>query len=131
MSKKGKKFLLALLLVGAIVGGWAVWYVFYKPHRDVSSEKPAFTVSADAFRSEFASGDALAKYIEKAVLVEGAVTEIGESHISLGNIICNYDPEAKASFANVKEGQLVKIQGRVSTYNDLMDEIVVDKCALK
>ena len=46
ISPKTRNLLLAVVLIGAIVGAWAIWYVFYKPHRDVSTEKPAYTLTS-------------------------------------------------------------------------------------
>ena len=131
MTKKTKNILLAMVLIGAVVGGWAIWYVFFKPHRDVGAEKPAFTVTADAFQKEFESDGALAKYIDQAVMVEGTITEKGATYVTMGNLVCNYEPDAKASFDALQEGQASKVQGRVSTFNDLMGEIVIDKCVVK
>lgn len=132
LSSNTKKILLAVVLTGLVVGAWTVWYVFYKPHRNVASEKPAYTMTiqglTDAFKSDAA---ATAKYIDKAILLEGPVSAVEGTHLSFGNIICNMD---SAQLNNVKKlavGQTVKVQGRLTTYNDLMEEILLDQCVLK
>jgi hypothetical protein len=124
--------MLALVLIGAIVGAWAMWYVFYKPHRDVSAEKPAYTLNSQALSEAFKSDTAaFAKYADQAILVEGVITEMEGTHISLGNIICSMDSASASKMATVKTGDAVKIQGRLSSYNDLMEEIIMDKCVIK
>lgn len=132
LTKKTKQILIGLVLAGMVIGGWAIWYVFFKPHRDVSSEKPAFTMTAEELNAAFDQGDGtVAEYIDKAMLIEGEVTEVNARLIAMGNIICNFDEASPVPVDEVAVGQKVKIQGRVSTYNDLMDEIVLDKCVVK
>lgn len=132
LSKNMKNIISVGLVVGLIVGGWAVWYVFFKPHRDVGSEKPEYTVSSqalsDAFKNDTAS---LTKYVDKAILVEGAITGIEGKHVSLGNIICSMDSTNAMKLGSMKSGDAVKIQGRLTSYNDLMEEIMLDNCVFK
>jgi hypothetical protein len=132
INQRTRNLLLFVVLLGAIVGGWAIWYVFYKPHRDISSEKPAYILTSQAL-SEAIKTDtaAFSKYVDKALLIDGAVTGVEGSHIALGNVICNMDSSELQKMAALKSGDAVKIQGRLSTYNDLMEEIVMDKCVIK
>ena len=132
LSSKTKKILLAIVLIGLVVGAWTVWYVFFKPHRNVATEKAAYTLTTqgltDAFKTDTA---ATAKYIDKAILIEGPVSAVEGTHLSFGNITCNMD---SAQLDNVKKlavGQSVKVQGRLTTYNALMEEILLDQCVLK
>lgn len=132
INKNLRNLLVAGVLLGLIVGAWAIWYVFYKPHRDISTEKPAYELSSqvlsDAFKTDTAS---YKKYVDKALLVEGAVTEVEGTHVSLGNIICSFDSAQISTISSLKTGDKVKIQGRLTTYNDLMEEIMIDNCAIK
>ena len=132
ISKNVKNLLLIGVVVGAIIGAWAVWYVFFKPHRDVGAEKPQFTMTSqalsDAFKNDAA---ALGTYVDKAILVEGAITGLEGKHVSLGNIICSMDSVNALKIASMKAGDPVKIQGRLTSYNDLMEEIMMDNCVFK
>jgi hypothetical protein len=131
-SKKTKQILIVLVLAGVVIGGWAMWYVFFKPHRNVGSEKPAFTMTVDQLNTAFdESEDAISIYIDKAMLLQGDVTEVGKQHIAFGNIICNFEEANPFIEDKISVGQKMSVQGRVSTYNDLMDEIVLDKCIIK
>ena len=132
ISKTWKRLLITGILVGIIAGSWAVWYVFYKPHRNVGNEKAAYEMTADALTKAFATDTAaVSKYIDKAILVEGNIANIEGSHIAMGNIICNMDSTALPELTRLKAGDKVKVQGRLTTYNDLMEEILMDQCVIK
>jgi len=132
ISKNLRNLLLAGVLIGTIVGAWAIWYVFYKPHRDVSAEKPKYELTSqvlsDAFKTDTS---AMSKYVDQALLVEGPVTQVEGTRVSLGNIICSFDSTQTVKISSLKAGDIVKIQGRLTTYNDLMEEITMDNCVIK
>ena len=132
ISKNLRNLLLAGVLIGAVVGAWAIWYVFYKPHRDVSAEKPKYELTSqvlsDAFKTDTS---AMSKYVDQALLVEGPVTQVEGTRVSLGNIICSFDSTQTVKISSLKAGDMVKIQGRLTTYNDLMEEITMDNCVIK
>lgn len=132
ISVKVRRLLIAVVLIGVVTGSWAVWYVFFKPHRNIGSEKPAFELTAlklsDAFKTDTA---AFSMYADKTLLIEGSVSGIEGSHISFGNIICNIDSTDLTKISKLNVGQTLKIQGRLTTYNDLMEEIMLDQCVLK
>ncbi|HSK13893.1 MAG TPA: hypothetical protein VK907_11815 [Phnomibacter sp.] len=132
LTKTTKQILIAIVVAGVIIGSWAVWYVFFKPHRDVGSEKPAYTMTTEQLNKAFDDdANAMATYIDQAILVEGVVTEVDSHHISLGNIVCNFDEANLVPEGSVSVGQTIKVQGRLTTYNDIMDELVLDKCVIK
>jgi hypothetical protein len=132
LNKTVKKVLIIGVVLGAIVGSWAVWYVFFKPHRNVGNEAAAYTLTSaelsNAFKTDTA---AVTKYIDKAILIEGPVSAIDGSHISFDNIICNIDSTDLPKLSTLKVGQSAKVQGRLTTYNDLMEEIMLDQCVIK
>ncbi len=130
LSKKTWKVLITLVIVGAIAGGWAVWYVFFKPHRDVSSEKAAYTLTAEELNKAIEEGK-MATYIDKAILVTGEVTESDARHLVMGAVVCNFEETSPLDVSKAAVGSKVSVQGRVSTFNDLMGEVVMDKCSIK
>jgi hypothetical protein len=132
ISKRIRRILLLGVLVGALAGSWAIWYVFYKPHRNVANEKPAFTLTTTDLSKAFETDTAaLAKYADKALLLEGAVSSIDGSRLVFENVICSMDSTELPKLAGIQQGQTVKVQGRLTTYNDLMEEIMLDKCVIK
>ena len=132
LSKNIRNLLVTGVLLGLIVGGWAVWYVFYKPHRNVGAEKAKFEMTSQALTDAFKSDTtAFKKYVDQAILVSGPVTSVEGRHVALGNIICSMDSTQADQLSKVKNGDAVKIQGRLTTYNDLMEEISIDNCVFK
>ncbi len=132
ISKKVKRIFLAIVLIGLVTGSWAVWYVFFKPHRNIGNEKAAYTLTTQKLTDEIKTDTtAFPRYVDKTILLEGPVSAIEGSHVSFGNIICNIDSTDISKISKVSVGQVVKIQGRLTTYNDLMEEIMLDQCVFK
>jgi len=132
INKNLRNLLVIGVVLGLIVGSWAVWYVFYKPHRDVGAEKAAYELTSEALSNSFKSDTtAFKKYVDQAILVSGPVTSVEGRHVALGNIICSMDSTQAVKLGTIKSGDAVKIQGRLTTYNDLMEEISLDNCVFK
>jgi hypothetical protein len=132
ISSKTKKVILILFAIGAMVGAWAVWYVFFKPHRNVGSETATFIMKATELANAFATDtSASAKYIDKAILLEGVISTVDTNRIAINHVICNLAEGARKDAAGLQAGQTVKVQGRLTTYNDLMEEILLDQCVIK
>jgi hypothetical protein len=132
LSTNTRRILLGIVLIGAITGAWTIWYVFYKPHRNVGAEKATYEMKAADLSAAFKSdAAAVTKYIDKAILIEGQVSGIDGNHLSFDNIICNFDSASLSTISKLQVGQQVKVQGRLTTYNDLMEEIMMDQCVLK
>jgi hypothetical protein len=127
------KIVLAGFALAVLFGSWTTWYVFFKPHRNIATEKAAFTLTADALSKAFKdnNADATKKFIDKAVLIEGNVTDIQGITISFNNVACNIDSTEISKAASIKVGDKIKLQGQVVTYNELMDEVDLSKCAFK
>ncbi len=143
-----KKIIYAILAVIVLVG---IWVAFNREkatqmvvdlgmamtssmkHRDPSTEKAKFELTADAFAKEFKDNatEANKKYINQAVLLEGDVTAVSGVTISLGSAACNMDSTQLAKVKDVKVGTKIKVQGLVVGYNDLMEEISLAQCTIK
>ena len=101
-------------------------------HRDVATEQAAFTFKADSLTNAFKTDTAaLTKYIDKDILVEGSITAVDGTHLSLGSVSCNLDSTELSKLPTLKVGGMAKVQGRLTTYNDLMEEVSMDKCVIK
>ena len=143
-----KKIIYAILAVIVLVG---IWVAFNREkatqmvvdlgmamtssmkHRDPSTEKAKFELTADAFAKEVKDNatEANKKYINQAVLLEGDVTAVSGVTISLGSAACNMDSTQLAKVKDVKVGTKIKVQGLVVGYNDLMEEISLAQCTIK
>jgi hypothetical protein len=132
LGKTTKRIIIAVFLIGLIGGSWAVWYVFFKPHRNVGAEKAAYSLTTKDLSAQIAADTAaLSKYIDKALELEGTVTSVEDTRLAFDNVICNMDSTQLTKLSAIKPGQVVKVQGRLATYNDLLEEILVDQCVLK
>ncbi len=132
ISKKVSRILIVIVLVGLVTGSWAVWYVFFKPHRNIGTEKAAYSLTSQKLTDEIKNDTAaFSKYVDKTLLLEGPVSAVEGSHISFGNIICNIDSTDISKVSKLSVGQVLKVQGRLTTYNDLMEEIMLDQCVIK
>lgn len=132
LGKTTKRIIIAVFLIGLIGGSWAVWYVFFKPHRNVGTETAAYSLTAKDLSAQIAADTAaLSKYIDKALELQGTVTAIEDKHIAFDNVICNMDSTELSKLSAIKPGQVLKVQGRFATYNDLLEEILIDQCVIK
>ena len=132
LNKNLRNILVTGVVLGLLVGSWAVWYVFFKPHRNVGAEAAKYELTSQALTNAFKNDTAmLKKYVDQAILVSGPVTSVEGNHVALGNIICSMDSTQASKLGTIKSGDAVKIQGRLTTYNDLMEEISLDNCVFK
>lgn len=100
--------------------------------RDVGSETAAFTLKADELTQAFKTDTAaMTKYVDKAILVEGTIAAISGNVVTIGNISCSMDSTSLPQLGTLQAGAAAKIQGRLTTYNDLLEEIQMDKCVIK
>ncbi len=102
-------------------------------HRNPSTEKAKFEITAEAFSKAFKDNAAEAnkQYINQAVLIEGDITTIAGVTLTLNNIACNIDSSEVGKLKDLKVGAKVKVQGLVVGYNDLMEEIALAQCTIK
>ncbi|SJZ32297.1 OB-fold protein [Sediminibacterium ginsengisoli] len=75
--KNWVKILLILVVIGGLAAAGVAYYVYNKPHRDVTKEKGILLTAQqlyDAFKTNEA--DANAKYLEKAIELSGEVAAV-------------------------------------------------------
>lgn len=126
MSKKVK--FLILLVVVALAGYFGYNYVMTGGARDLETEKSEFAVSASNVFTEFSTNPELAttKYLNKAVEISGKVTAVNGTVITLDEkVSCQLNTAEK-----VELNSEVKIKGRVTGYDDLLEELKLDQCII-
>lgn len=126
MSKKLKMIL--VLLVILIIGFLAYNYVMTGGARDLKKESSEFSVTATSIFNEFAASSetATTKYLNKAVEVTGKVTNIAENVITIdGKVSCQLQVSEQVSLDSQ-----VRIKGRVTGYDDLLEELKLDQCLI-
>lgn len=122
-----KKIKITVILVSIVLVVFLAYnYVMHGGARDLKSEKPEFTTTATSIFEEFTtnSDSATKKYINKAVEISGEVTAVKDSTITLNEKVnCQLQTLSKA-----KIGEKVTIKGRVTGYDDLLEELKLDQC---
>lgn len=126
MGKKLK--IVAILLVVLIIGLFSYNYVMTSGGRDLKKETSEFSVSATAIFGDFSANAEMAtkKYLNKAVEITGKVTNITENVITLdGKVSCQLQVSEQVNLDSQ-----VKIKGRVTGYDDLLEELKLDQCLI-
>ena len=107
-----------------------VYKYIYKGHRDIQSEEAAFTMEAKAFASEFSKNqeEASKKYLNQTVVVTGQITEVEDEGVTLGETV--YAALNTTSASSLKTGDQIKLKGRCIGYDELLEVVRLDQCAI-
>jgi uncharacterized membrane protein len=127
--KRKMYFLTIIVLVLLFVG----YKYIYKDHRDIATEKPSISESADRIYESFLTDevDANSKYLDKTIQVKGVVTAIDVDAQTLV-IDSKLNALFTANFpAAVKINDAVEVKGRLVGYDSLLDELQMDQCVIK
>jgi hypothetical protein len=127
MSKKVKIIIVSIVLVGITL--FAVFnYVIYGGARNLSTEQTDFTVSSQSISKEFVKNIEASnkKYLNKAVEISGKVSSVNQNIIILDEkVSCQL-----LVLEKVVLNSQVKIKGRVTGYDDLLEELKLDQCLI-
>ena len=125
-----KLFYILLILIVVIFG---VYKYMYKSHRDIASEKVAFSKTVSEVFQAFITNDSLANktYLDKTISVKGKIT-----NIDLANKIITVDEKLSARFTdkipdNAKLQDSITLKGRLIGFDDLLEEIQMDQCTIE
>ena len=125
----GKKFkTVAIPLVVIIIGLFSYNYAMTGGGRDLEKEKSEFNMSAVDIFADFSANAEMAtkKYLNKAVEITGKVTNITKNVITLdGKVSCQLQVSEQVNLDSQ-----VKIKGRVTGYDDLLEELKLDQCLI-
>lgn len=122
------KILFFIVIVAVIGGYFGYKYIMTVGERNIESEKSAFVVSSLTVFNEFSENSELAtsKYLNKAVEISGKITSISPNLIILDEkISCQFQIEQKEVV-----GSQIVIKGRVTGYDDLLEELKIDQCLI-
>jgi hypothetical protein len=127
MSKKALSIVIGILVVAG-----AVFYkgYLYKPARDIGSEIAELNVTGAKLAADYEK-DALAadaKYLNKTIAVQGMVTQVADSLVTVDSlIVCSFDklPQERGN------GKAVTIKGRCIGYDEIFGEVKLDQCTVE
>ncbi|QBN18322.1 OB-fold protein [Flavobacterium nackdongense] len=103
-------------------------YVMTGGGRDLKTEKSEFDVTAVAIFAEFSADSEMAskKYLNKAIEISGKVSSVKGDVITLDNkVSCQL-----LVIEKVETDSRLKIKGRVTGYDDLLEELKLDQCSI-
>lgn len=125
------KIKLILFIIILLIAGYSGYRYIYQDHRNIQEEKASFEVQAIELKKEFSVEltKAESKYINKTILVSGHISEIEEKTLILNEAV--YCQFSTALPNNLKVNQSVTIKGRFIGYDDLLEYINLDQCAIK
>ncbi|MBS7786342.1 hypothetical protein KIH23_03455 [Flavobacterium sp. CYK-55] len=122
-----KSRIIIALVIAVVIGVGVYWYIMHGGARNLASEDAAYTVNANDIVQEFSTNSERAnkKYLEKAVVITGKVTEIHANQVIIDNsVVCLLQqPNSK-----IKLNQSIIMKGRVVGFDDFMGEIKLDQC---
>lgn len=128
LSKKNKKRLLIALVVLTAVGIGGYLYI-YKAHKTLDDMEVAYKGDSQGFLSkvegnvdEWIKGD-------KVVELTGVITEKDSISVSVNETIY-FQFEEGTNTDNLAKGQKIKIKGRIIGYDDLLEEVKLDKAII-
>ena len=129
---KNKKVLLIVLVV-IIVGAIAGYNYIYQDHRDIQSEKPAYTVKATDFISDFQTNEeeATAKYLNKTIQVEGILSSIDGNTVVVENVVFFALSENETPPDTNLLNTTIQVKARCIGYDNLLEEIKLDQASIR
>lgn len=127
LSKKSK-IIIGLVLVIAI-GAYAGYSYAYKPHTAIADMEVAFTGTAQDFLGKIKENPENWTQGEKVVELTGVITAKDEKGVSINESIY-FQLEEGTSTKELSEGQKTKIKGRIIGYDDLLEELKLDKAII-
>jgi hypothetical protein len=125
---KRSKILIGLVLVIAI-SAYAAYSYAYAPHKAISDMEVAFTGSSQDFLEKIKENPESWTQGEKVIELTGKITAKDEKGISLNESIYFQLAEG-TSTAKLQEGNTINIKGRIIGYDDLLEELKLDKAII-
>lgn len=120
---------IALLLMAALAAGIG-WVMMDKPHRDVAVEEARHHMVPEELNTVLAEGgENVADYLNAVVELYGVVEEDdGERVVLRGGVVASWD--STRDHRLLEKGELIKLKGRVTGYDDLFEEVRMDGLVL-
>lgn len=131
-----KKTLLIVIAIAAVAGAAGGYYLWNKPHKNMTKAEAAHSVEANALLSEYENDEAAAnaKYLSRIIEVKGEVAQVLEGENTtvvlatengIFGIKCELDPHSKVEFPTYKAGDQVALKGECTGF---LGDVVLVRC---
>jgi hypothetical protein len=129
MDQKRKRRAVGLGLVAAAFGA-IIWSLMDRPHRDVAGESAQFKLVPQELAMALTSGDSIAAlYLNAVVELYAVVDQDDGTRASFeGGVVAVWD--TLNSHRVLEKGELLRVKGRVTGYDDLFEEVRMDGLVL-
>jgi hypothetical protein len=124
-----KKVAISLLVI-LVIASLSYNYLYHE-HRDISNEKAVFSIAGTKILQDFLVDESKAnlKYLDKTIAVKGKVTSIDVLNNTI--VIDEKVFVLLKKNSDVKQNEVIIIQGRVMGYDSLLEEIKIDQAEIK
>ena len=121
---------IAILLIGivAIIG----YNYIYQDHRDIASEKPAYTFSAQELTQQFEVNEeeATSLYLNNTIQIHGELTNIDGQSLVVDDVVFLVLNEGETTPNQNKLHTNISLKGRCIGYDNLLGEVKLDQAIL-
>ncbi|MCC9065967.1 OB-fold putative lipoprotein [Flavobacterium piscisymbiosum] len=127
MKPKRIAFLIAALLIIVSAGIYFYYGFLFKEARNIASEKPDFSITAEKLLEQYNSDPKKADvlYLNKTIEITGTVTKETDSVITIENtVFCLFTKKIKEKHLDDK----VTVKGKCIGYDELFQEVKLDQC---
>ena len=116
------------LLAAALAG--IGWLMMERPHRDIGAEAARFRMVPQELVQAMAAGDSTsAVYLNEVVELFGVVDSDDGKRLALkGGVLASWD--STRTHRLLEAGELLRVKGRVTYYDDMFDEVRMDGLVL-
>ena len=127
-----KKFVIGGIVVFILGFGLVFLYYgyLYKGGRNISSEKPSFTLTANELVAEYSRNQPKADsiFLNKTLEIKGVVTQVTDSVLTIDSLaFCDFGHKPAKNILKTT----ITIKGRCIGYDELFNEVKLDQCTLK
>ena len=127
--KKSLKFLIPVFLIASV----GIYFYLYQDHRDISSEKPDFSITLTTLEKEFKANETKAtqKYLDKTITIYGKLTTL--DLLGKGIVLDNkiYATFVTLNDTTIKLGEQISIKGRFLGFDELLGEFKLDQISVQ
>ena len=128
---KNRKWVYPILVL-VIAGGILTYNYVYQDHRDIKSEKVAFSITAANLKEAFINNEeeATTLYLNQTIELNGTLTSVDGNSLVLDNSVFFVLNEGEKEVDASLKGTQIKIKGRCIGYDSLLEEVKFDQASL-